>query len=226
MVNFDRSTMAVDILHDLGIQFESQGFFEKMARWRRACSTWNLAAKLMSSKDLAGRFDEHVADSLGLVPYVSRAMEWVNTYHDIGSGAGFPAIPVVATLGSMKAVLWERDSKKAAFLRFATKELGFSGVLVNERNLEPGACGGELSAYTARALERPRSVTSMLLPGIEAGGVFFDQRPPGMPTWPDGIGSVAVEDAFSRESLRRGSLRLVGRHEVLARFHVEPPPDR
>lgn len=59
---------------------------------------------------------------------------------DIGSGGGFPAIPLAIFRPNIRFVLAESMAKKAYFLERAVEELGLTNVTVLNRRVEPGHC--------------------------------------------------------------------------------------
>ena len=66
---------------------------------------------------------------------------------DIGSGAGFPAIPLKVLNPGMRLTLLESRERKALFLEHVVRELGLAGVDVRCRRLsdqlnDPGESGG------------------------------------------------------------------------------------
>jgi 16S rRNA (guanine527-N7)-methyltransferase len=68
---------------------------------------------------------------------------------DVGSGAGFPGIPLAAALPLMEFTLLERSSKRAAFLKNCALLLGLGNVRVLEADLLEAT--GEYDAATFRA---------------------------------------------------------------------------
>ena len=72
------------------------------------------------------------------------------TVLDIGSGAGFPGIPLAAVLPSLGFTLMERSAKRAAFLANCALILGLRNVRVLEEDLS--AASGEYEVITFRAV--------------------------------------------------------------------------
>ncbi|MFQ3580301.1 MAG: RsmG family class I SAM-dependent methyltransferase [Chloracidobacterium sp.] len=105
----------------------------------------------------------HYLDILAALPCFTGNMPtwWV----DVGSGGGFPGLPLAVARPAWRLVLAERRAKKAAFLRRCVSELGLTGrVQVHAGEFEPGTalrvladCGVDVSRETfgllARAVE-------------------------------------------------------------------------
>lgn len=135
---------------------------------------------------------EHLIDSLTVVPYVS------GDYADVGSGAGFPAIPVAIATGA-RVTLIETTRKKAAFLRDALEALGIDGEVVAERAevvAHDERFRERFTCATARAVAVAPTVAELVLPLVEVSGVAILQR--------------GTMDARERTALEDASLMLGG----------------
>lgn len=114
----------------------------------------------------------HLVDSLSVVPFVK------STLVDVGSGAGFPAIPVALATG-VPITLIESSRKKAAFLERMLAAFGLAGTVLAER-AETAAHRSDLretfDAGTARAVASAPAVAELLLPFIRIGGLAVLQR--------------------------------------------------
>ncbi|MFN3935957.1 MAG: 16S rRNA (guanine(527)-N(7))-methyltransferase RsmG [Gemmobacter sp.] len=86
-------------------------------------SKWNSTINLLAPNELSRVWERHVLDSAqcALIPSRSRG-PWL----DIGSGGGFPGLVVgIMRRGfGERLLLVERDRRKAAFLHFASRDLG------------------------------------------------------------------------------------------------------
>lgn len=82
-------------------------------------SHWNRRHNLTRIADESEFIEKHLLDSLLLVPYLTTPA----TVIDIGSGAGFPGIPLAIYLRELQVVLVESQKKKVAFLAWATSRL-------------------------------------------------------------------------------------------------------
>jgi 16S rRNA (guanine527-N7)-methyltransferase len=65
--------------------------------------------------------DRHFLDSLAIVPHVRRDVRRVV---DVGSGAGFPGLPIALVRPDLELVLVESRRKRVAFLRAVAAEVG------------------------------------------------------------------------------------------------------
>jgi 16S rRNA (guanine527-N7)-methyltransferase len=101
------SRSPVDIAADL------ESFAALLKKWQRAQN--------LVSRETEELWDRHFADSLQLLKYYRGESHVL----DLGSGGGFPAIPMaIALKGSpVRFTLVESSAKKIAFLRAASREL-------------------------------------------------------------------------------------------------------
>lgn len=115
---------------------------------------------------------EHLADSLTVLPFVEAP------YLDVGSGAGFPAIPV-ALASNLAPTLIEATAKKARFLESLPDALGIEVTTIAER-AETAAHRHDLRATfasaTCRAVASAAASLELTLPFLRAGGLVILQR--------------------------------------------------
>lgn len=115
---------------------------------------------------------EHIEDSLTVLPFVRGELV------DVGSGGGFPAIPLAIACG-VRVTLIEAVAKKAAFLRAALGALGVEGEVVTARVETLAHDAGYRERFetaTARALASAPAVLELTLPLLRIGGQAVLQR--------------------------------------------------
>ncbi len=194
---------------------------------------WNPFASLVSSGDIAELDTRHLVDSLSLVPSVlaacrnggtvpqasrpdgtvAQASRVHSTLLDIGSGGGFPAVPIKAVLPELELVMVERSSRRVAFLRKVTAASNLAGVRIVNGNfpenldidIDTGIC-----AITARAVEKPGELARRLVPFLEAGAVYICQSESAKQALESAAFHVEhVRDQWVPRGLRRGELYLI-----------------
>lgn len=97
--------------------------FEKYAEYLLSC---NEQFNLTAINDMAGVFRQHFEDSVVLSKF--KDMSQVSMIADIGSGAGFPGIPLKIMYPHLKVVLIEVTYKKQQFLADIIKLLELTDV--------------------------------------------------------------------------------------------------
>jgi 16S rRNA (guanine527-N7)-methyltransferase len=124
---------------------------------------WGRTVNLTSGRD-RGRLRDHVDDSLTLIPHLPSDLDRLI---DLGSGQGFPAIPIAIETG-VAVHLIEADRRKAAFLTTALASLDLRGSVsptrIEATVLPPARC------VTARALAPLIWLTTAAGPFLVEGG--------------------------------------------------------
>ena len=149
-----------------------------LARYERELMEWNQRFNLTAIRDSEGIRIRHFLDSFSCV------LAWQNTppktLIDVGTGAGFPGIPLKILYPSMRLTLVESVGKKAKFCRHIVQTLGLEGVTVLQRRAETlGRLPEHREAYdwaVARAVARLRVLNEYLLPLVRIGGMMLAQK--------------------------------------------------
>jgi 16S rRNA (guanine527-N7)-methyltransferase len=81
--------------------------------------------------------ERHLVDSLRGLALLPRGGARRLLLVDVGTGGGFPAIPLLIVRKDLDGVLFESTKKKATFLEATTRELGLTATVVNARFPDP-----------------------------------------------------------------------------------------
>ena len=95
---------------------------------------WNKKFNLTSITDDTGIVVRHFLDSLQ--PEILGITSQYKTIIDIGTGAGFPGLPLAIVNKKLKVYLMESNGKKITFLKHMVKELGQDNIFVLEGRAE------------------------------------------------------------------------------------------
>jgi 16S rRNA (guanine527-N7)-methyltransferase len=85
---------------------------------------WNEKVNLIGARDARQIVLNHFLDSIAVVPFVSEGSRLL----DIGSGAGFPGIPIKIVIPSLEIMLLDSVQKKAFFMRDVIRSLGLKSI--------------------------------------------------------------------------------------------------
>ncbi len=119
----------------------------KLEKFIGEIELWNPKYGLIApGEDVIGR---HVIDSLSGLELI-RGLN-PGSLADVGSGAGFPGIPLAIWLDDVDITLIERSGRRAGFLRNAVLTLGLKNVTVLERTVEEAGGSGLFDVITFRA---------------------------------------------------------------------------
>jgi 16S rRNA (guanine(527)-N(7))-methyltransferase RsmG len=190
-------------LQAVGISAHAQAG-QQLAAYADLLRRWNAFSGLMSRGELE-HLGAHMLDALSLAPYLRDATSWL----DIGSGGGFPAIPVAVVLPGVRVLLLERNVKKVGFLRKVVGALGLGSVEVVHGNFPEVVRDRRFSHLTGRAVEKPGVILRAAAPFLREGAEFL---------WQSGqlsgdLGKMfhvePVDDLWKTSGWRRGTLHRI-----------------
>jgi len=114
-----------------GIKY-SKSQIEVFQKFHALLLKWNKRTNLISSADQFKIVERHFMESLAVL--VSFKIERASTVLDVGSGAGFPAIPISILRPDLKFLLVESKRIKALFLKHVLAQLNLINMsVVNQR---------------------------------------------------------------------------------------------
>ncbi|MEI7772238.1 MAG: 16S rRNA (guanine(527)-N(7))-methyltransferase RsmG [Chloroflexales bacterium] len=149
----------------------SAGQIAQFAAYADELRLWNERINLTAISEPAEVYRRHFLDSLSLARFWGDSP---TSLVDIGSGAGFPGLPLAILRPGLRLTLVESVGKKAEFLRHMAELLGLAGVRVRTLRAEDlGRERGEREAHglvTARAVAELRVLVEYGLPLLKVGG--------------------------------------------------------
>lgn len=124
---------------------------------------WNARINLTAVRDPEAIVTRHFGESLfaarhlfpqsSSVPSVSSVVKAFESIADVGSGAGFPGLPIKLWAPHLSLTLIESNHKKATFLREVTRSLRLTNVNIQNQRAEE-LPGSRYDVVTLRAVER------------------------------------------------------------------------
>ena len=169
------------IIFDSGLRLSDRqtaqlaGHFSLLVHWNRKI---NLTS-VRRPEDIAVR---HFEESLFLVKLLRPE---AGLFVDVGSGAGFPGIPIKIACPAMTTVLLEPTAKKIAFLKEVIRHCELDGIEARAERLEEAVNGdlgdlaGRASLVTVRAVALTRKLLADLKKLLAADGrlaLFLGER--------------------------------------------------
>ena len=154
---------------------------EAFRRYREMLVAWNRRFNLTAITDDEGIQVRHFLDSLSCLPVMeARGGLEGRRVVDVGTGAGFPGLPLKIVRPAMRLTLVEATRKKTDFLRAVVAELGLEGVeVIHARAERVGRDPHHREHYDwalARAVAEMRILAEYLLPLVRVGGYALAQK--------------------------------------------------
>lgn len=161
----------VELLKTLGIEISDSQYI-KFEKYFHFLVEWNEKINLTAITDLEGVFVKHFYDSLCLV----KATEFTNqSLLDVGSGAGFPSIPLKILYPELNITIIDALSKRIKFLELLVKELDVEVELIHGRAEEYKRkhC---FDIVTGRAVANMRMLSELCIPFVKVEGFFLAMK--------------------------------------------------
>ncbi len=188
-----------------------EALWDRLARYASLILQWNDYVSLVSKGDLAHLWTAHIVDSLSLTPYIAEAAP-EGALLDIGSGGGFPAIPLALMFPDRTWHCLERTRKKCGFLQNAKTQLELPNLHVVEGSFPQDApTPASYACVTARAVEKPERLIPAILAWLPQETAYLCQHKEGQDADQALFHVEPFDDAWSQASLRRGRLMRIAR---------------
>ncbi len=160
----------------------------------RLLLAWTDAINLTAIREPPAIAIAHVIDSLSAVPLLRQRS--IDRFVDLGSGGGFPGIPLAAAIPAARALLIEPIGKKARFLSTTIEATGLTPIAEAAPVRAEALAGdarhrGRWPAVTARAIASLADLVELAVPLLEPGGILVAWK----------RGDLAVEIAAAERAL-------------------------
>lgn len=150
----------------------------QLERYYELLVEWNEKMNLTGITERDAVYEKHFYDSISLAFYVD--MNSKRNIADIGSGAGFPSIPLKIVFPHLQVLIVDSLNKRIGFLNHLVEQLGLTDVQCVHGRAEDIARKPQYrDAYelvTARAVARLAVLNEFCLPFVVPGGVFASMK--------------------------------------------------
>ena len=151
---------------------------KQFAAYEALLMDWNSRINLTAVRDREGIRIKHFLDSLSCVPVLGDMNG--KSLIDIGTGAGFPGIPLRIYYPELRLTLVDSVGKKADFCQLAAETLHLKGVKVlKDRSEELGSAKETREKFdtaAARAVAGLPVLCEYLLPLVKVGGIMLAMK--------------------------------------------------
>lgn len=157
-----------------------EGLYQKLDAYAQFLVAYNENVNLTAITEPQEILIKHFLDSLLLahkaeIPQGARMI-------DVGSGAGFPSVPVVLARPDIRLTLLDSLNKRIVFLQQLSERVGFQAEFLHSR-AEDAAKQAEyreqFDVATARAVAAMPTLCEYCLPFVKVGGQFLALKGPG-----------------------------------------------
>lgn len=122
---------------------------------------------------------KHIVDCLFLAAEIENWDKGNGKILDVGSGAGFPSLPVAAALEDYSVTALDSTAKKIGYIKNTAEIMGVTDFDAIASRAEDAAKSGMREAYdivTARAVARLSVLAELCIPFIKVGGYFISMK--------------------------------------------------
>ena len=145
---------------------------------------WNSRVNLTAVTEWEEAQVRHFLDSLSASQALSPVMLRSSTFIDVGSGGGFPGIPMKLAFPGMAGMLLDSTAKKTAFLAHACDVLGLRDMTVCTGRAETVArdhgMREKFDIAFARAVAEVAALAELTLPFVRVGGLVVMHKKAGI----------------------------------------------
>ena len=149
----------------LGVALDGRAL-DLFDRYYRELLIWNEKMNLISIRTPEELLIKHFIDSLTPLPFIARPQ---GSLLDIGTGGGFPGIPMKIAMPALQVFLLEASRKKSSFLRHLVRQLSLAQTTVIHARAELALTD---DAYR-HAFDTVISRAAFKLPELLKTGLFF-----------------------------------------------------
>lgn len=147
---------------------------EQFAKYSEMLVEWNEKMNLTAVTDPDGISVKHFLDSILLIYHID--FDGCGSIADIGTGAGFPGIPLKIMMPDKRLVLIDSLNKRINFLKAITDEIGLDNTeCIHGRAEEMGKKAEyreKFDAVVSRAVANMKVLCEYCLPFVKVGGMF------------------------------------------------------
>lgn len=165
--------------NDVGLEF-TELQYEQFIKYMRLLQECNEKINLTAITEDEEVIKKHFIDCIK--SFKSEPIRKAKAIIDVGTGAGFPGLPIAIMNQNVKVTLLDSLNKRINFLNLVVKELGLKNVTTIHSRAEDGARKPELrekfDVATSRAVANMAVLSEFCMPYVKKGGYFVALKGP------------------------------------------------
>ncbi len=168
--------LLLDGAREFGVSLEDHQY-NNLIKYKNLLKEWNEKINLTAIEEDREVIIKHFIDSLSILPYLKNENYKII---DIGTGAGFPGIPLKIAYSNVDVTLFDSLEKRTKFLNIVINDLGLQGIrTIHGRAEEFGIKQEFREKYdiaVARAVANLPVLLEYCLPFVKLGGSFIAMK--------------------------------------------------
>lgn len=153
---------------------------EQFLQYYHLLKEWNSFMNLTAIIEFNEVLKKHFVDSVSLINAVSDLQEKPYSLIDVGTGAGFPGIPLKIVFPNLKITLLDSLNKRVQFLNEVVHTLNLQDITVIHGRAEdyakPGKLRESFDLCVSRAVANLTTLSEYCLPFVKKGGCFISYK--------------------------------------------------
>jgi len=173
---------------ELGLKLAANQL-NQLAELQNQLIKWTAIFNLTSITDEERVVKCHLLDSLTIVPFWNGSQRQFDKTLDVGTGAGFPGLPLAIALPQQEFHLLDSNNKKIRFIRQQIHHLGLKNVTAFHSRVQQHEIKN-YDAIVSRAFSKIAEMVEMTQPLLAQGGswmamkgVYFEAEKQALPDW-------------------------------------------
>jgi 16S rRNA (guanine527-N7)-methyltransferase len=174
------STLSESVIADLLIPYiptPPTSLYAHLSLYLDLLLKWNARTNLTAIRDPEEIVRRHFGESL----FAAQHLGACETLLDLGSGAGFPGLPIALLHPEIQVTLAESQNKKATFLREAVRTLSLRNIEVWAARVETMPAARQFHTVALRAVDNMTAAIAAAAPRATHQLLLLTGTPPPLP---------------------------------------------
>lgn len=172
MLSFDNDLDELGIILNSKQKEQFEAYYEMLIQW-------NSISNLTAIIEYEEVYKKHFIDSLAMINAGSNIFSYNEKVIDVGTGAGFPGIPLKIAFPELDLTLLDSQNKRVKFLDHVINVLNLKGIVTlhgRAEDLAKREMREKFDLCVSRAVANLSTLSEYCLPFIKIGGFFISYK--------------------------------------------------